>query len=475
MVFLPRNIRNKRIIRWITLFLLIIALFLAIAYPYLNRKKPVKDALTGIRERGYLVAMTDKNSLNYFVNRGNPQGFQLELLESFAEYLDVRLKIITSNDVSKLDYYLDIHAGDLIAMNLPITREGKREVHFSVPIGETRLVLIQRNSLPGKSSVKYIKDPKEFIGDTVYYRQNLFIEPILKEFVKKSGGKVTLIPETGKNTLELFKLVSEKKINYAICDENLAMVVKRNYRNIDAGLIISKFYDFAWAVSRDSDSLLMSINEWLTELKKKELRGIYLSYYDNQSVSKYFQNDFCSFTGSKLSPFDESLKSCGKMIRWDWRLLASLVYEESNFQAGLKSSRNASGLMQLMPETAKKFGMDSASTPGKQIAAGAKYVGYLYDLLPEEIKDPSERIYFTLASYNVGLGKVMRAREKAKLHGLDPNKWNRNVDFYLTWKSHKKPDLKADTTDDLSLYGTSGGFVDRIMQRYFHYRNLIPE
>ena len=210
-------------------------------------------------------------------------------------------------------------------------------------------------------------------------------------------------------------------------------------------------------------------------MKKKELQQFYMAYYENPGISNCFNSEFCTFTGNKLSPYDETLRSCGKMIRWDWRLLASLVYEESNFQTGLRSSHNASGLMQLMPETARKFGVDSLSTPKGQITAGARYVRYLYDLMPDSLRDPIERMYFTLAAYNVGIGKVMRAREKAKQNGYNPDKWNGNVDYYLTRKSKKNPSSKADTVDDLSIYGKSGGFVDRIMQRYLHYKNLVKE
>ena len=478
MVIIPkksRSARRTKRIRWSILFLVVLVLLLAIGRHLFFKEVPVKDALTRIKERGYLIALTDKNSLNYFFDNGHPEGFQLELLESFATYLDVPLKIIASNDVSKLYYYLDLNAGDLIALNLPVSREGKKDVHFSAPLGETRIVLIQRKKGTGKKSTKYITDIKDFSGDTVYFRNNLFIEPILHPFASKAEGKVTVLQETVKNTLELIRMVSEGKIEYAVCDENLAMVVKRYYRNIDASLVLSKFYEYAWATSRNSDSLLLNINDWLMEMKKKELKKIYLAYYNNPGVTRYFQCDYCSFNGTKLSPFDDAIKSSSKLIRWDWRLLASLVYEESNFQLGLVSSHKASGLMQLMPETARRFGMDSLSPPSKQILAGVKYIRFLDNELSSEIRDPIERINFMLASYNVGLGKVMKAREKARQNGLNPDKWNRNVDYYLTRKSKKHPESQPDTLDDNSLYGTAGGFVDNIMVRYMHYRNIIPE
>lgn len=478
MVIIPVNRTKRRRHKWIIFPLIILVLLIALGQQFLFKKKEtIPDAISRIRSRGYLIALTDKNSLNYFINRGQPMGYQFELLKSFAEYLNVPLKIIVSNDVSKLYYYLDLNAGDILALNTPISREGKKQLHFSNPLGETRMVLVQRKPNPktAKDTVKFIRSLSDFSGDTVYMRNNLLAEPVLRQFLRKTEETIILRKVHVQNTPELIRMVAEKKINYAICDENLAMVVKRFYRNIDAELVISKFYEYAWGVSLASDSLLQTINDWLAGMKQKELRKVYLSYYNNPRVMTYFQNDFCSLYGDKLSPFDEAIRTHSKMIRWDWRLVASLIYEESNFREGLVSSHNAEGLMQLMPETAKKFGMDSSSTPSNQIAAGVRYIGYLDRQLPEEIKDPRERINFILASYNVGIGRILSAREKAFKYGRDKNKWNDNVDYYLTRRSKKDPNPQPDTITGLLPYEASGGFIDNILERYHHYKNIIPQ
>jgi len=92
------------------------------------------------------------------------------------------------------------------------------------------------------------------------------------------------------------------------------------------------------------------------------------------------RSDYVTLRGDQLSPFDKELRELSLKIHWDWRLLASLVYEESNFHLGQVSSKSASGLMQLMPETALKMGMDSVSTPVQQLAAGVRYIKHLDDL-----------------------------------------------------------------------------------------------
>src|SRR5512142_509693 len=163
-----KNIRIKKRHRWLLLPLLFIVIILAIIrqFYYAADEDPSKDAFRKIRERGYMVALTDKNSLDYFVLRGEPMGYQLSLLRSFATYMGVPLKIIAANDISKLYYYLDLNVGDVLAANLPMTGEGKRMVHFSEALLETRMVLVQRIPKANKKnpSEKLVRSPSDFFG-----------------------------------------------------------------------------------------------------------------------------------------------------------------------------------------------------------------------------------------------------------------------------------------------------------------------
>ena len=475
-----KNIRIRKRHRWLLIPLLVIVILLAIARLLYTMKDddPAKDAFLKIRERGYMIALTDKNSLDYFIYHGEPMGFQLELLQSFADYLKVPLKIIATNDISSLYYYLDLNVGDVIACDLPKTGEGKRMVQFSQTLFETRVVLIQRRPFSNKKAgmTKLIKSPSDFWDDTLYIQKNLFKKPLLARFLRRAGQKLKVIEETQKSPEQLIGMVSEGKIKYTICDENVAMMVKRAYPNIDAEYCITGFYNYGWALTHSSGTLLMKINEWITEIKKtRDLKQIYFTYFNNPVVPNYFRNEFFSVKGNKLSPFDDVIRKLSKNISWDWRLLASLIYEESNFHLGVVSSRNATGLMQLMPATANKFGMDSISTPSQQLVAGVKFLKWLNSQLLTDIPDRGERINFILAAYNVGLGKVLSARNRVIKYGKYPKKWNGDAGYFYIRRSFNETPLSADSINDLLMYGGAGRFVSEILERYQHYRNNIPE
>jgi membrane-bound lytic murein transglycosylase F len=463
------------ILRAVLLGLAVIAIAFFVTRSLYHHEEVKKDSLRRIRERGYLIALTDQNTLNYFIYKGEPMGYQLALLESFAKYLGVPLRIIASNDVSKLEYYLYYNAADLIALNLPVTSDGKKLVHFSDPFGETRLVLVQRkDDGSNKEQQQVISTLKDFPPDTVYVRRNPFVTAQYHAFYKKTRKNAILkeVPDISQE--ELIRQVSTGKIRFTICQENVAMMYHRYYRNIDISLLAFPLFSYGWGMSTFSDSLQHEVNMWLKTFKSSgEMKKTYLGYFDNQHVAGFLQSDYFSVTGNKLSPFDDAIRVQSKQVMWDWRLVASLIYEESNFKPGLTSSRNASGLMQLMPETAAKFGIDSGSTPARQIAGGVKYLKYLDKLLPDEISNPVERIHFVLAAYNVGLGRVMAARKKAEKFGRDKNRWNGHVDYYLLHRSKKDPVGKKDTANTFPVDYKIEGFVDDIVTRYYHYRNLI--
>jgi membrane-bound lytic murein transglycosylase F len=451
----------------------LIAIAVYITHRLYYHEEEKKDAIRRIRERGYLLALTDRNTLNYFLYRGEAAGFQLDLLESFAGYLGVPLRIIASEDISKLYYYLDYNAGDVIALNLPISSEGKRLVHYTKIFGETRLVLVQRKD----HTPKFIHSLKDLLkGDTVHARRNTFMSPFYRSFLKQTAFRPTLVENPDISQEGLIKAIADGQIQYLLCPENTVMVYKRFYRNLDASVVVFPLYSYAWGVNHNSDTLLMRIDEWLAQSKKSgEFKKTYLEYFANQKIVENMRSDYVSLRGDKISPYDKEIRELSLKIHWDWRLLASLIYEESNFHLGQVSSRNASGLMQLMPETAKKMGMDSIASPVQQLSAGVKYIRHLDDQLPEEISNPIERIKFILAAYNVGIGRILVARTKAKKYGKDPNKWDRNVEYYLLRRSKKDPYAKNDSLSEFPADYTTEGFVADIINRYYHYKNNIPQ
>jgi len=65
--------------------------------------------------------------------------------------------------------------------------------------------------------------------------------------------------------------------------------------------------------------------------KSGELKKTYLEYFANQKIVANMRSDYVSLRGIQISLLTRKLRELSLKIHWDWRLLASLVYEESNF------------------------------------------------------------------------------------------------------------------------------------------------
>lgn len=82
-------------------------------------------------------------------------------------------------------------------------------------------------------------------------------------------------------------------------------------------------------------------------------------------------------------------------------LLYSVMSQESAFERGAISNKGASGLMQLMPATAARFGVTNIFDPKQNIYAGARYLRLLLDMFDGDVS-------LALAGYNAGEGAVKR-------------------------------------------------------------------
>src|SRR6056297_2955138 len=82
----------------------------------------VQHDLPVILEQGVLKATTDYNSTNYFVYRGQPMGFHLEMLKLFTQHIGVDLELFVSNDLQEnFACLMAQDECDLIAMDLTVT------------------------------------------------------------------------------------------------------------------------------------------------------------------------------------------------------------------------------------------------------------------------------------------------------------------------------------------------------------------
>jgi len=442
---------------------------------------PFEIDLQEIRGRGKLIAVTDYNSTNYFIYRGEPMGFQFEMLRALSDHLNIKLEVVVENDLEAAFQKLINGECDLIANNLTVTRERSKRVDFTYPIGQTRQVLVQhkprgwRNLTTVEIEQTLIRNQLDLAGKKVFVQRNTAFARRLKNLSDEIGDSIQIV-EVPQEFEELISLVAKGEIDYTVSDENVALVNQTYHPEIDVSTAISFPQNLAWAVRKNSGDLKEVIDDWLKQYRKSlSYALIYNKYFRNQKSADIIRSDYFTLSSGKISPYDESFRRYSRLIDWDWRLLASLVYQESRFDPTVESWAGAYGLMQLMPSTAARYGVTRASPPDRNIEAGVKFLRWLESVFEDKVKEPEERMKFVLAAYNVGVGHVLDARRLAGKFGKNPSMWDDNVDFYLLNKS-----LPKYYRDPVLEYGYCRGeepyrFVREILERYEHYLNITME
>jgi len=448
----------------------------------IDKLVPLETNLDRIREEGILRVVTEYNSISYFIYRGQPMGFQFEMLQALATHLDLELQVSVSNDLDK--NFRDVKEGevDLIAMNLTVTADRKKEVKFTAPLLQTRQVLVQRkpehwermNSSQVESNV--LRNQLNLAGKTIYVQAGSIHARRLRTLSNEIGGGI-VVKEVQVETEQLVQRVALGEIDYTVCDENVALVNATYFPQLDVGTAISFPQNVAWAVKMNSDSLKAAVDEWIGTYKNsREYAILHNKYFRNRHTYRSIHSEDYALGTGRISDYDEIIREESEVLDWDWRLLASMIYQESRFNPRAESWAGAFGLMQLMPGTAKNYGVTIESPARDQIRAGIRFLIWLNERFVDEIPDIEERRKFILAAYNIGYGHVQDARRLAEKNGDDPDIWMESVEKWLLRKSDPKY-----YTDKVVKYGYARGietynYVREVLERYEHYKNIInPE
>ena len=186
--------------------------------------------------------------------------------------------------------------------------------------------------------------------------------------------------------------------------------------------------------------------------------------------------------GREILRYKPIIKKYSKRYGFDWRLIAAQIVQESGFRSKARSRKGASGLMQLMPQTAREISRELdiqyiMRNPRENITAGIYHLHKQYRLFPTA--DYDNRVKLALASYNAGAGRVFDAQDIARYYKQPPNVWE-NVRPYLAllkksdWQLH----LQVWPTGKPRFgyfygYNETINYVESIWSMYQAYRQIF--
>lgn len=454
---------------------------------------------TAIRTRDTLRVVAPFNSTTYFIYRGLPLGYEYELMKKFAAEHGVALKWTVVQSRDSLFAMLAQGRADIVAARLIPMPEDSTRAAFTHALYRTDPVLVQRKGPPGARGAKLpepadtmlkpgpaergpnglavrarvVQHPAELAGKRVTLPSESPYGPTLLELEDEISGDINVV-EVDASTESVIREIAKGNVAYTVTDGNVAQLQGAQFKNLLVSPVVGASKKVAWAVRRDSPMLLDTLNAWIDDEKTGPLFAqLYKKYFvDQRAYLKRVASRYLTSETGTLSPYDSLLRANATKLGWDWRLLGSQMYQESRFEPNAKSWVGARGLMQLMPATARQFGVRSITDPTQNVTGGVKYLLWLQRYWANRVPDPDERLRFILASYNAGAGHVEDAQRLATANGDDAKRWDK-VAYWLLQLSKQEYYARP-----VVRFGFCRGlepvqYVATILDRFEHYKQFV--
>lgn len=219
--------------------------------------------------------------------------------------------------------------------------------------------------------------------------------------------------------------VQSDKASRLACDDGMAKKVDEYGLNGKTSLIFN---------TKD-DSLVKHAKAFLCNPEELAVTGASARFYDQTLLdNEYSDKHFKRAIAQKLPLYENAFKRGAKAHNHDWQVLAVISYQESHLDPSAVSRTGVEGLMMLTRDTAKEMGIENRTDAMQSIQGGAKYLEILEKLYADVPE--SERLWFVLASYNMGPNAVKRIQSELNAKGRDGNSWA-EVYGYLSQNAKK--------------------------------------
>ncbi|MCK5640358.1 MAG: membrane-bound lytic murein transglycosylase MltF [Gammaproteobacteria bacterium] len=401
---MPRNIN------YLIAILLILPLILSCSHQ--------SSVLEQVLESGELTVLTRNAATTYYEGAdGKPTGMEYDLFKGFSDKLGVKLKVITTANVTEILEQLADGEAHFAAAGLTITRARETWVHFTQPYQEITQQLVFRLGNAKPKDLEQLDGRLEILANSSH-AENL-------RTLKQKYPNLSWVENDEDESEELLTSVAERVIDYTIADSNEVALNQRYYPELKVAFDVTKPEYLAWAFPKSQDtSLYQAAVEYFQDLKiTGRMDQIIERHYGHLGEFDYVGTRiFIRHIKERLPNYRDLFQQAAADNQMDWRLLAAMAYQESHWNPSAVSPTGVRGMMMLTKTTAHELGVKERSDATESINGGARYIKKLLDRVPEEITSP-DRIWMGVAAYNFGYGHLSDARHITRMRKGDPNYW----------------------------------------------------
>ena len=306
-------------------------------------------------------------------------------------------------------------------------------------------------------------DWRDLRSETVAYIEETGIEAEI-DALRSAHPEVRWMPSSFPSADGLIAQVSDGTLSYALAPSHVAAVARNVFLGFDVAFVAGGKRELAWIVPPRFAALRDEIDSFLAKLKHDGTLGRLADRYFNhpRQVQRIDAGAFQERLKTLLPDYRLLFQEAQAATGVEWRLLAALAYQESQWDPFATSETGVRGLMQLTEDTARRLGVTDRVDPRQSVGAAARYYATLKRGLPPRVQEP-DRSWLALAAYNIGPGHLEDARVLAQRLRLNPDLWS---DVRKALPLLALPEYYVEARNGYARGGMPVVFVDRVRAYY---------
>ncbi|MDP2031510.1 MAG: membrane-bound lytic murein transglycosylase MltF [Thiobacillus sp.] len=389
------------------------ALTLILALGACSRPVPPPDT-TGVLQVGVRNSPT-----TYFItHNGESAGFEHDLLVAFGQSQKWSINWTEELHPEALFELLDSHRINLAAAALPRAVVKDRHLIAGPVLFESPVYVVTRVADKAPRSMADLSGKKLALIRGAGHTPML--TRLKRKFPKLSWATLENVwPE------ELLAQLQAGKYDAVVINGMDLDPMRNVYPELAVAFNLADKQEIVWALPTGSSQALRNgLARFVEQAQANGLiKRVYERYFghlkrlDNSDILGILQR-----RPALLPKLRRHFQEAQTLTGIDWRLLAAIGYQESQWNAFATSPTGVRGVMMLTGDTADRMGVENRLDARQSILGGARYLMMMKETLPSRVAEP-DRTWLALAAYNQGQGHMEDARRIAKARDGNPDSW----------------------------------------------------
>ncbi len=388
-------------------------------------------------------------------------GFEQELLRMFADEFGYVLDLREVTTAAEAWDALSRGDVDMVA-----GVGGEAPLSLQSPIVAGPVYATARPVLVHSSRRYALRDDEEICSNPILTTSQRFLSDALAE----EGQAINCVPWTSSvdsvSVTPVLASVNDDRARFALVEDWSYSLWQPFFLGVKPTRTMEKDVSYRWFWRTGREDLHNALSRFWTEREEDQyLAALHERYFGFlPDEADYYDIVTLTRALSKALPrYNDTIVEQGQANGIDPLMLAAIIYQESRFDAQATSRTGVRGLMQITQNTARVLGVNRLD-PTESIEGGARYLKMLWDNFESMELDPWDRWFFTLASYNQGLGHVYDAIALCRSMGGTGRTWHelKKTLPLLAWQKYY-----SQTKHGYSRGYEAVAYVENI--RYYYY------